>query len=116
MLDYSLAALSNAVIPFLVFAAGADGSLGWRISSIVWLAVWIAYSIAATAYLREMYKRSAPLDRFFHLGDYVVVVLIALNAIGWPFEPGFLPYFIAVLWFIAGAIVGFVRLIALQWK
>lgn len=116
MLDYSLAALLNALIPFLVFATGVGESMGWRISSIVWLVGWIVYSILARAYLGEMYKRSTPLDRSFHVGDYLVVAVVVLNAVGWPFAPGFLPYFIAVLWFIGGAIVGFVRLIGLQWR
>jgi hypothetical protein len=114
MLEYGLATLAGALLPFLVFSFGVSEPTGWRISSGVMVGASIAYLVINRGEVlpQVIYSR---LSRFFSLGDLIMLVVLLTNALGVLFEPNSLPYISAVYWGLLGATVGFVRLIALVW-
>ena len=117
MLDYSLLALFCALLPYLVFSIEVPEPLGWRIVSGTALAGVLSYSFTARTTLREMASLGRTRAHLaFLAGDCGIFVLAVLNVSGLLFEPQALPHVIAVIFNLAGASFGFVRLVTMVWS
>ena len=114
MLEYGLATLAGALLPFLVFSFGLSEPTSWRISSGLVVGVSITYVLINRGGVLPQISYSRA-SQFFGLGDLIVALLLLANALGIFFQPNSLPYIAAVYWGLLGATVGFVRLIALVW-
>jgi hypothetical protein len=116
MLEYSLITLGLSLLPFLIFAAGLSEESSWRLSSALAFGGFIFYLPANRAFLSDFLKRATPFERAMAWVDLALMLVLAENAVGLPFDPSALPYLGAVYWNLFGAALGFVRLIALTWS
>ncbi len=121
MLDYSLIALTACLIPFLVFPFFPETAAGWQSSSVVYVLAMVLYFYLSRNYYRVIYERvrfqeGRYGDFAFVVGDFLLLILLVLNAGGWLFEPGFKAWLLLVMWNMLGAITGFVRLIYATWE
>jgi hypothetical protein len=115
MLDYSLAALLAAFFPFLPHAAGLSGSALWQVCSAACVLGTIVYYCFNRALIAPSHPGAGTTMRIGFVGDLLVGVAVALNAVGWVFEPSFLVYLAALYWCLLGAAVGFVQFISVIW-
>ena len=116
MIEVSVAALVFALVPFVFYHAGAPPPLTWRLSSG-------ALALVVTLIAARVFQRSRPLlgagglDPRFASGvaatTALAFALLLLNAIGYPFGPGFAAYLTGVLWLIVFAGLMFLRLVVL---
>ena len=119
MLDYSLIALFSSLGPFLPMIAGATDRVVWQFSSALWVSGIVVYAFLNQGWLREIYvatyiRRGA--RRAVQFLDWVSVVAMLGNALGVFWTPSLLVYFAVLLWFLGGAAIGFVQVVASTWR
>jgi hypothetical protein len=119
MLDYSLIALFSSLGPFLPMIAGATEVVVWQFSSGLWIAAIVIYIFLNRSWLREIYvdtylRRGT--RRAVQLLDWASAVAMLGNASGVIWAPSFLVYYAVLLWFLGGAAIGFVQVVASTWR
>jgi hypothetical protein len=119
MLDYALITLFSCLIPFLPMLAGASEVRVWQFSSGAWIAGGLTYWFFNRAFLRELGNDpiyGPVLGRIARVLDTASVVALAGNALGIFWEPSLLVYYSVLLWFLAGAAIGFVLVVSSTWS
>jgi hypothetical protein len=119
MLDYSLIALFSSLGPFLPMIAGATDRVVWQFSSALWVAGIVIY-----LFFNQRWLRKVNVDTYMRWGarrvvqflDCVSGVAMLGNALGVFWTPSLLVYFAVLLWFLGGAAIGFVQLVASTWR
>jgi hypothetical protein len=117
MLDYSLGTIFCCLFPFLPHTAGFSGAELWRVSSAFLVLYTIVYYVLLSRRGAEFRKAVVQLRhrRLILVLDPIAILVVALNLVGWPFEPNALAYLLALSWFLGGAALGFVLLVELAW-
>jgi hypothetical protein len=119
MLDYSLIALFSSLGPFLPMISGATDRVVWQFSSALWIGGILIYAFLNKRWLREIYQ-----DTYIRRGarravqflDWASVVAMLGNAVGVFWTPSLLVYYAVLLWFLGGAAIGFVQVVASTWR
>jgi hypothetical protein len=115
MLEYSLATLGGALLPFLIFTFGLPDPTSWRISSGLVFGMCLTYVVVNRGNISVQLKQPGVTEWIFTAGDFIVLLIVLANVLGIFFEPNPVPYVVGVYWGLLGSTVGFVRLIALVW-
>jgi hypothetical protein len=104
----SVCVIFLAYVPVVLREAGIAGMTLWRVSSIIFFVVSSSVFPIGNTIRRERhtFEKLPPKWAFFPLWTFWALgpVLQILNAIGWPAEPGPVPYMIGLLsWLLAAA-------------
>ena len=110
----SVACVFFAAFPLLMSAAGLSSMLLWRFSSLVSLLACLGITAHVLHLVRQLpVKRPvrSPTVWAPHTLNWLAVLLLLSNVVGWPMEPSAGPYVISV-WLILGvSAVSFVVLV-----
>jgi hypothetical protein len=119
MLDYSLITLFSSLGPFLPMISDTKETVVWQLSSALWIGGILIYTFLNRSWLREVY-----VDTYLRPGPRLVVqfldwasaIAMLGNALGVFWTPSFLVYYAVLLWFLGGAAIGFVQVVASTWR
>lgn len=104
----SVAVIFLSWIPVVLREAGVDETTLWRVSSIIFVVASAAVFPIGNTIRREQhsFEKAPPKWAFFPLWTFwgLAPLLQILNGIGWPFDPGPVPYMVGLLsWLMAAA-------------
>jgi hypothetical protein len=119
MLDYSLITLFSSLIPFLPMAAGATDKVVWQFSSAVWIVGIGLYLYLNRRWLREVYRDnyiSRAARRAVQFLDWASLFAMMGNALEVFWSPSLLVYYAVLMWYLGGAALGFVQVVASTWR
>ena len=121
LLDYGLLALLACAVPLLLNETSIDASTTWRISSGVSASFVVAYYLLSRSFYREVSQELRATGHAMSIaliiGDGLATLLLAFNAVGWPFGTSVALYvFAAVAWNVLGAAMSFRLVIDLAWS
>ncbi|MCR9093299.1 MAG: hypothetical protein NXI30_03695 [bacterium] len=124
LLDYGLIALVACGMPLLLRETALPATTIWRLSSGLMAVLVAGYMMISQIYYKEVSElarassktRSATIA-FLVVGDGIAILVLALNAAGWPFDVLPAIYLAgAVFWNVCGAAVSFRGVIDLAWS
>ena len=120
LFSQALFAAFLAFVPFGFHHAGQVGPAVWRASSGVMVVVWVCTSWWIGVYLRPDFSASEDLPNAFYVAlaaPSVFGLLLQIgNFVGWPMEPGVLPYLVGLLTWLSVPALLFATLILYREK
>ena len=115
LFSQALFAAVLAFVPFGFHHAGQSGPALWSSSSCVMVVLWVFSSWWLGVHLRPRFSPEEDLPRAFWVALFgpatINLLLQVANSVGWPNEPGVLPYLVGLLLWLSATALLFASLI-----
>jgi len=117
MIEYSLAALFFAMVPFALYHLGIREPVLWELASALIAVFLLGYAVMVSRRLIRHRLADAIRSHVLSVGGMFTVcagliVLEGLNAVSAPFDEPFGIYLVGILWLLFGAGFMFIRLLS----